>query len=310
MKKFIGMFAVLMTFASSSCSASNSENSTKTTEPQSTEPKTTESQSTEPKTTEPLTTEIKTMEPTTDKYVEIKTTEGDILIKLYGDTPAHQANFLKLVNEGYYDNTLFHRVIDKFMIQAGDPDSKTAAPGQPLGSGGPGYTIPAEINYPKHFHKRGALAAARQGDQVNPMRASSGSQFYIVTGDVVPANQKDAIVQRALFEQKQQAFNKLAESHIAEIRQMQSTGDRQGLMALQEKLAAQVEEQFKDATVPAEIIEAYTTVGGAPHLDGQYTVFGEVVKGMDVVDKIEKTETDQMDRPTTDIKILSAKVIE
>ncbi|MDE6396524.1 MAG: peptidylprolyl isomerase [Muribaculaceae bacterium] len=291
MKKFFGIAAVLMTFAS--CSASAGTNDTDNTDTN----KVTEN----------------TMEPTTDKYVEIKTTEGDIVIKLFGDTPAHQANFLKLVKDGYYDNTLFHRVINKFMIQAGDPDSKSAAPGQHLGAGGPGYTIPAEINYPKHFHKRGALAAARQGDQVNPRRESSGSQFYIVTGDVVPASQIDALARRSQQEEMQAEFNRLAESHMAEIRQMQAANDREGLMALQNKLVKEVEDKFKDKpspVLPKDLVEAYTTVGGAPHLDGQYTVFGEVVKGMDVVDKIEKAETDGMDRPTTDIKILSTKVIE
>lgn len=290
MKKFLGIAAVLMTFTSCGASAGNSET-----------------------TADSLQTKEITMEPTTDKYVEIKTTVGDVVIKLFGDTPAHQANFLKLVNEGYYDNTLFHRVINKFMIQAGDPDSKNAAPGQHLGAGGPGYTIPAEIDYPKHFHKRGALAAARQGDQVNPRRESSGSQFYIVTGDVVPANQIDALARRAQQDEMQAEFGRLAESHMAEIRQMQAANDREGLMALQNKLIQEVEAKFKDKPapqLPKDLVEAYTTVGGAPHLDGQYTVFGEVVKGMDVVDKIEKAETDGMDRPTTDIKILSTKVIE
>lgn len=290
MKKFLGIAAVLMTFTSCGASAGNSET-----------------------TADSLQTKEITMEPTTDKYVEIKTTAGDVVIKLFGDTPEHQKNFLKLVNEGYYDNTLFHRVINKFMIQAGDPDSKNAAPGQHLGAGGPGYTIPAEIDYPKHFHKRGALAAARQGDQVNPRRESSGSQFYIVTGDVVPANQIDALARRAQQDEMQAEFGRLAESHMAEIRQMQAANDREGLMALQNKLIQEVEAKFKDKPapqLPKDLVEAYTTVGGAPHLDGQYTVFGEVVKGMDVVDKIEKAETDGMDRPTTDIKILSTKVIE
>ncbi|MDE6491412.1 MAG: peptidylprolyl isomerase, partial [Muribaculaceae bacterium] len=119
---------------------------------------------------------------TNNVKVEISTTMGDITIMLYGDTPKHRDNFVKLAKEGFYDGTLFHRVINEFMVQAGDPDSKTAKPGQHLGSGDPGYTIEAEIEYPAHFHKRGALAAARTADQVNPERRSSGSQFYIVTG--------------------------------------------------------------------------------------------------------------------------------
>ncbi|MBP3537007.1 MAG: peptidylprolyl isomerase, partial [Muribaculaceae bacterium] len=119
---------------------------------------------------------------TTSAKIEVATTAGNFTILLYGDTPKHRDNFLKLVKEGYYNGTLFHRVIKDFMIQAGDPDSRNAAPGQHLGAGGPDYKIDAEIVYPKHFHKRGALAAARQGDQVNPLKQSSGSQFYVVTG--------------------------------------------------------------------------------------------------------------------------------
>lgn len=283
LKHILSVFAMALTFTA--CNANNNQTTQNTT---------------------PMT-------PTDDKYVEIKTTEGDILVKLYGDTPAHQANFLKLVNDGYYDNTLFHRVINKFMIQAGDPDSKNAKPGQHLGSGGPGYTIPAEIDYPKHFHKRGALAAARQGDQVNPKRESSGSQFYIVTGDVVSPAQMSQLAHRGAQQKMEAEFYRLADAHMAEIRQMQAAGDNAGLMELQNKLIQQVEEKFKDEPaeqLPAALTEAYTTVGGAPHLDGQYTVFGEVVKGMDVVDKIERAETDNMDRPVNDIKILSAKVVD
>jgi len=165
------------------------------------------------------------------KEVTIETTLGNITVVLYNETPLHRDNFIKLVNEKFYDGVLFHRIIQGFMIQAGDPDSKKATKGQRLGMGGPGYTIPAEIN-PKFTHKRGALAAARQGDNVNPQRESSGSQFYIVDGQ-----------------------------------------------------------------------------NGAPHLNGQYTIFGEVVKGLDVVDKIAAQAKDQADRPLEDIKIISMKVI-
>lgn len=253
------------------------------------------------------------VKPTTDKYVEIATTEGNITVRLYGDTPRHQANFLKLVKEGYYDNVLFHRVINEFMVQTGDPDSKTAKAGQQLGSGGPGYQIDAEIVYPRHFHKRGALAAARTGDAMNPERKSSGSQFYIVTGRKVSEPEMAQVEQQFAFQEKQEAFNKLAQQNMDSIRAMQMRGDRNGLMALQQKLIDQVEAQFKDkpaAQLPAEIRQAYTTVGGTPHLDNQYTVFGEVVKGMDVVAKIEKAETDNSDRPKADIRIKSMKVVD
>lgn len=241
----------------------------------------------------------------------MNTTLGSFTILLYGDTPRHRDNFVKHVKEGYYDGTLFHRVINQFMIQAGDPDSKNAAPGQRLGAGGPDYTLEAEIIFPKHFHKRGALAAARQGDQVNPQKRSSGSQFYVVTGRKMIPAQIDALASQLKNQQLQSTFNGLAAEHMADIRKMQAEGDSAGLKKLQEELIAQTE-----ATVAAhpieitdEMKEAYTTVGGAPHLDGAYTVFGEVLEGMDVIDKIEKAETDGSDRPKEDIRILSMKLL-
>lgn len=253
------------------------------------------------------------MKPTDDKYVQLNTTMGNIVVRLYGDTPRHQANFIKLVNEGYYNNVLFHRVIDQFMIQTGDPDSRNARKGQMLGSGGPGYQIDAEIIYPRHFHKRGALAAARTGDQMNPERRSSGSQFYIVTGQKLSQAMMQRMEEEYAFRDKQEEFNRLATAQMDKIRSMQMAGDTAGLNKLQRELIARVEAKFKDAPrkkLPAELVQAYTTVGGAPHLDGAYTVFGEVVSGMDVVDKIEKVQTDGNDRPLEDIRIVSAKVID
>ena len=193
--------------------------------------------------------------------VLISTSMGDITIALYEETPLHKANFIKLVKEGFYENVLFHRIIKEFMIQTGDPDSKSAAPGQPLGSGGPGYTIPAEF-VPTLYHKRGAVAAARLGDQMNPKKESSGSQFYIVDG-------KKCTMQ-----------------------EMQMISMRLG-------------KKFSD-----EQIKTYTTLGGDPFLDGDYTVFGEVVEGMDVVDKIASQAKDRRDRPTEDIIIISTTILE
>lgn len=201
-----------------------------------------------------------TKQNTKNTMILLETTKGNIKIELYNDTPVHSNNFVKLTKEGYYDGMLFHRVIEGFMIQGGDPDSKTAAPGERLGSGGPGYTLPAEI-IPNHFHKRGAIAAARTGDQGNPMRRSSGSQFYIVHGQKTPASQLKAY-------------------------------SRYGF-------------EFSD-----EQLKTYEEIGGAPTLDAQYTVFGEVVDGMEVVDMIATAQKDGADRPKEDIKIIKATVIE
>lgn len=186
------------------------------------------------------------------RIVEIETSYGTIRILLYDNTPLHRDNFLKLVEQGFYNGTLFHRVIQSFMIQGGDPDSKNARPNQLLGQGGPGYTIPAEI-IPENYHKRGAVAAARLPDEVNPKRESSGSQFYIVQG---------------------------------------RTYTEQELSQIERRLGIRFTEDQK---------RTYLTVGGAPHLDGSYTVFGEVISGMEVVDEIAKVKTDRNNRPVQDI---------
>lgn len=249
---------------------------------------------------------------TTSAKIEVATTAGNFTILLYGDTPKHRDNFLKLVKEGYYNGTLFHRVIKDFMIQAGDPDSRNAAPGQHLGAGGPDYKIDAEIVYPKHFHKRGALAAARQGDQVNPLKQSSGSQFYVVTGRKVSEGEMAQLENSLKNKQLQRIFNNLALAHRDSIIAMQRNGDSAGLKALQDTLIKQTEAEAAKQGTPAvtdEMRQAYTTVGGAPHLDGDYTVFGEVVFGMDVIEKIEKAETDRADRPKEDVRIISMKVL-
>ena len=200
-------------------------------------------------------------------HVVLETTKGNIELKLYDATPQHRDNFKKLVKEGAYDSLLFHRVIRDFMIQGGDPDSKTAAPGVQLGEGDKPYTVPAEFRLEEGiFHRRGVLAAAREGDDVNPEQRSSAMQFYIVWGRIF---------------------------------------DDAGLDKIQARLDAQTGGRVK---LTPEMREVYKTVGGTPHLDGQYTVFGEVVSGLDVVDAIQQVETDANDRPLEDVRILKATI--
>ena len=234
--------------------------------------------------------------------VKIQTLLGDIVVRLYDETPLHRDNFLKLVKEGYYDGTLFHRVIKDFMIQGGDPDSKGAPAGKMLGAGGPGYTIEAEIK-DGLFHKRGALAAARQGDQVNPERRSSGSQFYIVWGKVYPESHLQQFSKQLRMQQIQNAFNTLATTHRSDIMQLRRERNHDGLQELQVKLAAEAEKMVGDTGLTEKQMEIYTTIGGTPHLDGQYTVFGEVEEGLDVVEMIQGSATARSDRPLDDIEM-------
>ena len=242
--------------------------------------------------------------------VKLETTMGNITVALYNETPKHRDNFIKLVKEGVYDSTLFHRVIKQFMIQAGDPDSKNASDTAMLGSGDVGYTIPAEFN-PKFFHKKGVLAAARQGDDVNPEKASSGCQFYIVTGRKFTEPQLLGMENKINEQHEEALFDSLARQHMKEIYKMRKAGANAGLLELQDTLEAQAreladkEEKFR---FTPEQIKAYSTVGGAPHLDGSYTVFGEVTEGMEVVENIEIAKTNRADRPVENIRILKASI--
>lgn len=248
-----------------------------------------------------------------ETVLKIETSMGDIKVKLYNETPKHRDNFIKLAKDGTYNGTLFHRVIKDFMVQAGDPESKNAPKGKMLGSGDVGYTVPAEFVYPKYFHKKGALSAARQGDEVNPKKESSGCQFYIVTGKVFNDSTLLNMEQQKNQNKVTEAFNALAQKHMKEIYKMRTANDQDGLYALQDTLFIQAEAEAAkqpDFHFTPEQIKAYTTVGGTPHLDGEYTVFGEVVEGMDIVDKIQQVKTDRSDRPEEDVKIINVSVIE
>ncbi len=242
-----------------------------------------------------------------DVLVELSTDYGKMKILLYGETPQHQANFLKLVEKGFFNDLLFHRVIKDFMIQGGDPESKGAAANKQLGAGGVGYTIPAEFVYPKYFHKKGALAAARQSDQVNPEKRSSGCQFYIVQGKKMNDAEIKQMELNLLGKAKQKRFYEIVKERSAEINQLRKDRNQEGLQNLQLEITAQLEKEFEgreaDYAMPAEMKEAYKTVGGTPFLDGEYTVFGEVVEGLDVIDAIAAVETNPGDRPKKDVKM-------
>lgn len=244
------------------------------------------------------------------KYVVLETNQGVIKLKLYEDTPLHSDNFVKLVKEKHYDGLLFHRVISGFMIQGGSSDSRNAEKGKVLGMGDPGYTIEAEIR-PEHFHEKGALCAARQGDAVNPEKRSSGEQFYIVQGKVYTDEELDRMEQGRLMSAKNQLGMKLFQPKQEEMRQYMATNQQMKADSLVRSIQTEIEAQFKDYTahlIPAEKREVYKTMGGTPFLDGEYTVFGEVVEGLDIVDKIAVQKTGANDRPEEDIIILKAKL--
>ncbi len=238
-----------------------------------------------------------------ETIVSIKTDLGEIKIKLYDDTPQHKNNFIKLANEGFYNGLIFHRVIKNFMIQGGDPDSKNAAKSVRLGGGGPGYTIPAEIKA-NHFHKRGAVAAARLGNAQNPEKASSGSQFYIVQGEIYRPGQLDTLVDMMNSRKKETMLREELQTNNAKLLEFRENNDVDGFNQFVVGLREKVDSLYNAVTpfsLTDEEKEIYTTVGGYPSLDGEYTVFGEVVEGMDVVDKIAAVKTDSNNRPVDDI---------
>lgn len=245
-----------------------------------------------------------------ETLVLITTDMGNIKVKLFNETPLHRDNFIKLVKDTFYNGTLFHRVIQNFMIQGGDPESRNAQPEVMLGNGDVGYTIPAEIK-PTLYHKKGALAAARQGDDVNPSRASSGCQFYIVQGKVFSEADLAGIEARVTMQNKQKIFGELInkpdnaslKSRFVANQQAQNQDSLVKLTAIIEPMIEAELQKTGSYKMTEEQKKIYTTIGGAPHLDGAYTVFGEVVEGLDVIDKIAAVEKNQFDRPKVDIKM-------
>lgn len=250
---------------------------------------------------------------TGETKVAIVTEFGTIKIKLYNETPLHRDNFVKLIKEHYYDSLLFHRIIQNFMIQGGDPDSKRAPYGVLLGDGGPDYTIPAEFS-PKLFHKKGVLAAARESDLDNPLRASSGSQFYIVQGRVFTDSLLKIQAKRIT---KMKLFNQIInrpenKDYLEKYKLYNNAGKIDSVKYVHDIIDKKVELELSGTpqyTFSPEQIHAYTTIGGTPHLDDSYTVFGEVYEGLDVVEKIAAEKVDKNARPLIDIRIKSISII-
>ncbi|MCI6875061.1 MAG: peptidylprolyl isomerase [Parabacteroides sp.] len=249
----------------------------------------------------------------TETCVLMHTSHGDIKLKLYDKTPKHRDNFLELVRKGQYNGLLFHRVIQDFMIQGGDVTSKDAPLSKSLGAGDLGYTIPAEFNYPEYFHKKGALCAARTGDEVNPLRASSASQFYIVTGKVYSESELKQMEKQLENRLKQDIFNRLQTENKPKIMELYRSGQRDELAILRDTLIAKTEmeadKRKTEAQIPAAVREAYKTVGGVPFLDNQYTVYGEVIEGLETVEAIQQAKTNKQDRPIENIVITSVEIL-
>lgn len=251
---------------------------------------------------------------TKETQILMKTSLGDIKLKLYNETPQHRDNFIKLVKEGQYNGLLFHRVIKDFMVQGGDVTSKDAPMNKQLGAGDLDYTVPAEFVYPKYFHKKGALSAARTGDEVNPEKESSASQFYIVTGKVYKDAELAQMEKQKEGRLKQSIFARLQKENSAKIKAAYQSGDKAELAIIRDTLVGKTEmeaEKRKDETkLTPEQREAYKTIGGVPFLDNEYTVYGEVTEGLDVVDAIQNVKTNRQDRPLENVVIESVSIIE
>ncbi|WP_422361908.1 peptidylprolyl isomerase [Reichenbachiella sp.] len=254
----------------------------------------------------------KTEEQAEEKRTSIQmiTDSGEIIIELYNETPKHRDNFIKLANDGVLDSVLFHRVIENFMIQGGDPDSKNAQPGDTLGNGGLDYTIDAEF-MPSLFHKKGALGAARDG---NLARASSSTQFYIVQGKVFNDSLLEVAEGRINGWLRENAYKNDSSNNaiVTELLQAEKVEDWELYAQINDSIKALAKDyvSFESYTIPEVHRQVYQSIGGTPHLDQNYTVFGEVVKGLEIVDSIAAVQTGAMDRPMDDVRILSVRVLE
>lgn len=238
-------------------------------------------------------------------HVKIKTPYGDMIVELYNQTPKHRDNFIKLTERKYYDGLLFHRVINEFMIQGGDPDSRNAEEGARLGNGGPGYDIDAEI-VPELFHKKGVIAAAREGDRSNPKRASSGSQFYIVQGKRFTEEELDSLEDEEFMKESRKIYKKKQWSNKDSILYYQQHQMYEKIDALRERLQQEADSiaMINRHSIPEDHRNIYKKIGGTPHLDGKYTVFGEVIEGKNIIDSIASVRTNLGDRPLKDIKMI------
>ncbi len=236
----------------------------------------------------------------TFQYIKIETEKGEILIKLYNQTPKHRDNIIKMANEKYYDGQIFHRIINNFVVQGGDPDTKNAKPDSLYGNGGPKYLIDAEF-VDTLIHKRGAVGMAREGDDVNPEKKSAGSQFYLVKGKVYTQQTLDELENKLILRKKSALYKKVFAEKLSKLKDQKKIDTLAISLDMSITFDSIWEKQPKFKFTEQQR-KVYTTIGGIPHLDGNYTVFGEVVQGMDIVNEFSSVATDNNDRPLKDIK--------